>query len=247
MNKILYLGDTALDQAASYLAGILSYSKIDFDYLASDKKFKDSFLKNEYSAIIISDYPAKNFTKNQINRLIAKIQNGTGLLMIGGWESFVGLAGKYEKTALSEVLPVVMGKTDDRVNCFGPCMIVKKNEHAIIKGLPFETKMPAVGGFNKFKVKKGCLEILSTRRYKAQLKSSEIKFSPMQTSPLLVIGSFGKGKTAAFASDVSPHWVGPFVDWGNKRIKAQAEGGNEIEVGNWYVQFFRNIINWISK
>jgi uncharacterized membrane protein len=31
---------------------------------------------------------------------------------------------------------------------------------------------------------------------------------------LLVVGEYGKGRTAAFTSDCSPHWVSPeFVEW----------------------------------
>jgi uncharacterized membrane protein len=113
--------------------------------------------------------------------------------------------------------------------------------------LPFDKNLPAIGGFNKVEVKKGCKEILSARRFKTEYKSGRSKFSEMQDLPLLITGSYGKGKTAAFTSDVSPHWVGPLVDWGNKRITAQAKGGNEVEIGNWYAQFFINIIKWVSK
>jgi hypothetical protein len=34
---VLYLGDTSLDTAASYLAGVMTYFDIGFDYVASDE------------------------------------------------------------------------------------------------------------------------------------------------------------------------------------------------------------------
>ena len=40
--------------------------------------------------------------------------------------------------------------------------------------------------------------------------------------PVLVIGTAGHGRAAAFASDIAPHWVGGFVDWGDSRVTAQA-------------------------
>ena len=248
MNKdILYLGDTNLDQAASYLAGIMSYCNIGFDYLASDKKPERSFLDTDYKAIIISDYPADNFSAEQLSSLMVKIKNGTGLLMIGGWESFTGLDGRYNETPLKDILPVVMADSDDRVNHSGPCLVEMNCAHEIVAGLPFESDTPAIGGFNEFEVKPDGIIILSSRRFTASYNGSLFKFSAGQSSPLLVAGSFGDGRTAAFASDVAPHWVGPLVDWGDKRITAQANGASQIEVGNWYAQFFANLIQWVQK
>jgi hypothetical protein len=62
----------------------------------------------------------------------------------------------------------------------------------------------------------------------------------------LIVGRYGAGRTAALATDVAPHWVGGFVDWGDRRI-AQAVGGGMIEVGNWYARFFHNLVAWTGK
>jgi hypothetical protein len=43
-NMILYCGDTALREAASYLAGVMAHFTIPFDYLASNQRFDDQFL-----------------------------------------------------------------------------------------------------------------------------------------------------------------------------------------------------------
>jgi hypothetical protein len=51
--------------------------------------------------------------------------------------------------------------------------------------------------------------------------------------PLLVTGQHGAGRVAAITTDVAPHWVGGFVDWGDARVAAQADGAPAIEVGNW--------------
>jgi len=44
--------------------------------------------------------------------------------------------------------------------------------------------------------------------------------------PLLVAGSFGKGRSLAWTSDIGPHWLPPeFVAWkGYARLWAQALG-----------------------
>lgn len=245
--KVLYLGDTAIDQAGSYLAGVMTYYSTDFDYVPSNEMFDETFLRNDYKAIIISDYPAGNFLPFHIDTIIEKIKNGTGLLMIGGWDSFVGINGKYNETSLVNVLPVIMSDKDDRVNCSGPCLVVRNSKHVITDALPFEGNAPAIGGFNSLKVKQNCTAILSSRHFQAVYNRKGFDLSELQNSPLLVTGQFGKGNVAAFASDAAPHWVGPLIDWGDKRITAKAAGSREIEVGNWYAQLFINIIRWVSK
>jgi len=76
--KILYLGDTSLDTAASYLAGVMTAGRIEFDYLRSDEKFRSEMLASNYSAIIISDYPAENFTFGQLEEIAERVQQGNG-------------------------------------------------------------------------------------------------------------------------------------------------------------------------
>jgi len=47
--------------------------------------------------------------------------------------------------------------------------------------------------------------------------------------PLLVVGRFGEGRVAAFASDILPHWGSPrFTEWTS------------------YVRFWENVFRWIA-
>jgi len=62
----------------------------------------------------------------------------------------------------------------------------------------------------------------------------------------LVVGEFGRGRTAALATDVAPHWCGGLVDWGDRRLVRQV-GGGRIEVGNWYAELFRNLLVWTGR
>jgi uncharacterized membrane protein len=96
---VLYLGDTSLDTAASYLAGIMTHFNIGFDYIASDEP-ADRFLVDEaaYRLVILSDYPARNLKMSQMEQIAAWVRVGAGLLMIGGWESFQGSDGSYNGT-----------------------------------------------------------------------------------------------------------------------------------------------------
>ena len=86
---------------------------------------------------------------------------------------------------------------------------------------------------------------LDFKSFNAAMKKGKVVFTENCKYPLLVVSDSGSSRSAAFASDVAPHWVGPLVDWGDARINAQAPGAGEIEVGNWYAQFFANLINWL--
>ncbi|OQA00318.1 MAG: hypothetical protein BWY69_01767 [Planctomycetes bacterium ADurb.Bin401] len=247
MKKVLYLGDTSLSGSASYLAAIMAYHNVDFDYLPSDSKFDDQLLNNDYCAFVISDYPAANFSESQIDKIILKIKSGAGLLMIGGWESFTGLAGSYNRTALTEVLPVIMEDFDDRMNLYCPSLVVRNQSHIITDALPIESHTPLMGGFNRFRVKRFGCEVLSIQLFKAEQNNNDFKFTIEERYPLLVTGAFGDANITAFASDVAPHWVGPLVDWGDKRITSKAPYGEQVEVGNWYAQLFINMIFWTAN
>lgn len=244
---VLYLGDSALKGAGSYLAGVMSFHNISFDYLASGQRFSQSLLSKNYAAIIISDYPARNFSPGQLNSIAEQVGAGMGLLMIGGWTSFSGANCEYTDTVLKEVLPVVMESSDDRVNCYQPCLVENICEHPIIASLPFDENPPGIGGFNRLTAKPEGTTVLSARRFKVCRREDKFTFMPFEKpDPLLVVGSYGKGQVAAFATDVAPHWVGGLVDWGDARIQAQAPGANPIEVGNLYAKLFANMISWIA-
>jgi uncharacterized membrane protein len=245
--SILYMGDTSLETSASYLAGVLKAYSIDFDYVSSSQRCSDELLGKPYRAVILSDYPAANFSQAQFDLLKKKIADGLGLLMIGGWESFVGLGGNYHTTILSEILPVTMQKKDDRVNWWGPCVVEKTSEHAIASNLPLLRDLPVVGGFNEVKAKQDAITILSARRFSVSKSGDALTFTPQGRSPLLVVGTSAKGRVAAFMSDAAPHWVGGLVDWGKKRMTVKANGANEVEVGESYAALFANMIRWTAN
>jgi len=52
-------------------------------------------------------------------------------------------------------------------------------------------------------------------------------------------------RTAALTTDLAPHWCGGWVDWGARRraLPVTAEFG--VEVGDLYVRFVRQLIQWL--
>jgi hypothetical protein len=243
--KICYLGDDSLQGAAAYLAGILIYHGLAFDYVPSAESPPRSFLDEDYAAYVLSDYPSPRLGEEAMCRIAAQVDRGAGLLMIGGWESFHGQMGEYDESPLAAVLPVLMQSCDDRRNFAQPCLIEKLADHAVLAELPWD-QPPGIGGINVVEAKSETETLLDAVSFSVSRTDSGYDFTQQDRSPLLVVGRHGLGRTAALATDVAPHWVGGFVDWGDKRI-AQDLGGGMIEVGNWYAHFFRNLVAWTGR
>ena len=212
--KVLYLGDTALSAAASYLAGVLAHHDIEFDYVASDVTFDASLFADDCTALIISDYKSDKFAPADFERIVARVRKGMGLLMIGGYYSFQGINGgaRYHGTPVEEVLPVEILPWDDRVEVpegFTP--VVRDRRHPILDG--FRGAWPALLGFNEVKPKPDALVLATVS-------------ADYGEKPLLVAGGHGKGRTLAWTSDIGPHWLPPeFAAWkGYARLWRQSLG-----------------------
>ncbi|WP_152048689.1 glutamine amidotransferase [Aureimonas psammosilenae] len=168
-----------------------------------------------YDAVILSDIGANTLllhpdtwihsktTPNRLKLLREYVERGGALLMFGGYYSFQGINGgaRYRKTAVEEVLPVSCLPVDDRVEVpegFAP-VVTGDTSHPILQGLG--TDWPVLLGYNEVELKPGA-EVLAT-------VSTEYG-----SQPLLVTGTYGKGRTVVWTSDVGPHWLpGEFIRW----------------------------------
>ncbi len=266
--KICYLGDDNFQGAAAYLGGIMLHFGLEFDYVPSSEAPPASFAATPYALYVVSDYPAATFGRAAMSHVAECVEQGAGLAMLGGWESFFGRLGEYHASPLAEVLPVVMQQSDDRRNSAQPCLIDKKADHPILEGLPWN-QPPGIGGYNAITPKPDATTLLTAVRFAVRRiprgtaevvvksLSNPLDVPPITASvpfiltrseevPLLVVGRHGRGRVAALATDVAPHWVGGLVDWGDRRITQEVAGGF-VEIGNWYAQFFHNLLVWTGK
>lgn len=131
-------------------------------------------------------------------RAIAEhVEQGGGLLMIGGYMSFSGFDGhaRYHNTRLAHVLPVEMLGHDDRIEEPEGITPTVARRHEVLAGLPAD--WPFFLGYNRLRAKPSADVVLTT-----------------ENDPFLVVGEHGHGRVAAFASDCSPHWGSDaFVAW----------------------------------
>jgi hypothetical protein len=243
--KICYLGDDRLSGAAAYLAGIMLHHGLAFDHVPSDEGPPAAFGREPYALYVVSDYPAARFGAAAMTYVADCVRQGSGLVMLGGWESYFGRLGGYHESPLADVLPVVIQRADDRRNFAQPCLLNQVAEHPILAGLPWD-EPPGIGGLNAVTPKPGTQTLLSAVPFSVRRAGGQFGFSPRQALPLLVVGQHGRGRTAALATDVAPHWVGGLVDWGDRRVVQEVAGGL-VEIGNWYAQLFRNLLVWTGQ
>ena len=162
-----------------------------------------------YDVVVMSDIPADTIQlhpavfergerrPDRLRVLADYARAGGGVLMVGGYMSFSGIDGKarYQATPLAEVLPVRMLGVDDRIETpegVSPSVAV---EHEILHGIPGE--WPYFLGYNRVEAKPEATVLME-----------------VDDDPFLVVGAAGEGRTAAFASDCSPHWGSPeFLAW----------------------------------
>jgi hypothetical protein len=248
-NHVLYLGDTALSGAAAYLAGLMTAFGIGYDYVPSDGDLSSEMASERRKLFIISDYPASRMLPPVQEIILKQVHDqAAGLLMIGGWESFHGHGGNWNGTPIADALPVEISSEDDRINCDQPALVIESESHEITAGLPWADRPPTIGGFNRVISKPGSATILLVQRLQAVFHEGRFEFMPREQDPLLVLGSHGFGFTAALMTDLAPHWVGGFVDWGDaERVTAHAPGSWPIEVGNLYSQFIANLLTWTGQ
>ncbi len=245
--SVLYLGDTNLHNAAAYLAGLMTRWGWDFDYVASDERATPQHFEQPRSLFVLSDYPSAQLDDTLQQTLLDQVAAGAGLLMCGGWESFHGLGGNWDGSIVSQALPVEISDQEDRVNCDRPVLLRKLTEHDIVAGLPWDTRPPVIGGFNRVTAAKSATVLLEAQQFDARCVAGTFTFAPTRCDPLLIVDTFESGRAAVLATDVAPHWVGPLVDWGDGRVQAQADGANDVEVGDNYDKFLRQLLGWTAR
>lgn len=181
---------------------------------------------SKYDVVILSDIGADTLllhpdtflrgerTPNRLAVIDEWVRSGGGFLMVGGYMSFAGFEGKgrYHATPVEDCLPVEVRGHDDRAERpEGVHPRLKVADHAILAGLPQE--WPYFLGYNRLTAKAEATVLLG-----------------VDDDPFLTVWSRGSGRSAAFASDCSPHWGSPaFMAW------------------DGYSHFWDQLLGWLSE
>lgn len=170
----------------------------------------DPAILKEYDVIMLSDIGSNSFllhpdtyvrsrrTTNRLKLIQQYVKEGGGLCMIGGYMTFQGIdgRGRWHGTPVEACLPVEIHFCDDRVEVpegYEPQVV--QGEHPILKGIP--DQWPFLLGYNRVRTKPEGLNLLEH-----------------EGDPILIVGTYGLGKTMAFTSDCAPHWAPyEFLEW----------------------------------
>lgn len=196
------------------------YIKAAFEKAGYDFTFIPNHLANEefpfsleelkqYDIIILSDIgantlllPTATFTKskvmpNRCNLIRDYVLDGGSLLMVGGYLTFSGVdaKGKWQDTAVQEVLPVKILPTDDRMEHCEGVRPVNVCKHEILEGI--DEEWPIVLGYNK-----------------TVLKEEAKCIATVCGDPFIAVGEYNKGRSCVFTTDCAPHWAPEeFCEW----------------------------------
>jgi uncharacterized membrane protein len=189
----------------------------DFPWASSDLADYDVVVLSDVSADTLQLHPDTLLRGQRRPDRLAEIsryvQAGGGFLMVGGYMSFSGFEGKarFHGTAIEDMLPVRMLGYDDRREVpQGAVPQGRPVQHPILDAVSGD--WPFFLGYNRLEQAGG--EVLLD----------------IGCDPLLVVGEHGSGRTAAFASDCSPHWGSPeFLEWPS------------------YGPFWNALASWLSK
>jgi len=188
----------------------------DFPWTQADFEPFDVVVLSDISADTIQLHPRctdqGERTPDRLRVLVDHVEGGHGLLMVGGYMSFSGCEGKarYQSTPLAAALPVEMLGHDDRVEAPEGVNPSVRTAHPVVDGLADE--WPYFLGYNRLRPKDDATVVMS-----------------VESDPFLILGTAGAGRTAAFASDCSPHWGSPeFLAWPG------------------YARFWSQLIGWLG-
>ena len=248
MSKILFIGESWLvhvqetkgfdvftydyyETATEYIEKALTESGNTFVHLPSHL-VEAQFPKTpeelaDYDVVMISDCGANTFnlpmstftrlqrSENKLKMLQNYVADGGALVMIGGYLTFQGIEAKgaYKNTYLEEVLPVTLLSGDDRMErCQGVDPVITKPDHPVFKNVP-NNNLPCLYGYNKLLPK----------------ENSDV-IAEVDGNPLIVLGTYGKGRTCAYATDCAPHW-------------------SPVEFCTWegYQPLWNNLVNWLTQ
>lgn len=167
----------------------------------------------EYDVVILSDVGALTLLVgpdtrrgrvgvNRLTLIKEFVEAGGGLLCAGGYMSFQGMFGTagFHDTAVEDALPIRCQTGPDGLEVpEGLRASIELFDHEIWRGI--DGPLPPVLGMNRVSLRDGS-ELLASCLHRGA------------HWPLLAVSEFGRGRSAAWTSDIGPHWLTEeFTNW----------------------------------
>jgi uncharacterized membrane protein len=189
-----------------------------------------NFEKKHYDVIVIGDISAEKFARGnggvfaQIRKMVE--ENGTGLLMLGGYQTF-GNKDWQNVRPIAEILPVrPLGEGQIKGE-----IRLKATPPGLAYAMRLSDGDPQHVWRDVFQPLQGMANI-GPKRPDAEVFLEE---DGLERRPVIVATAAGKGRTMAFAADTTwKAWRRPTPDFKADAIKA-------------YERFWRQVILWLAK
>lgn len=224
-----------LRNEVKYLRSLNQSSKIQIDYflMRTDPRFQNRQLQPEmfspgaYDVYIIGDVPASVMGNENLELLVRQMDQGAGLLMLGGYHTYS--AGGYASSPLARRLPVQLnaalqrpvGQFDASQHLQTPITVLPTasgNRHFVtlvddpVENAKTWSSLIALEGANRLAPKSEFVEVLATSQEQA---------------PLMIAGESGRSRIMCLAMDDTYAWA---------------------QAGRWdiYQRFWRQLMMWLA-
>ena len=152
----------------------------------------DFFDRSKYGNEIVT-FP------DRLKVLARAVENGLGLLYLGGWLSFSGHMekGNWRRCPIRDWLPFTCLLGEDLMESSEGFKIAAVADHPVTAGLDLAT-VPPIMGYNEFEARQGMTVLWNIAE---------------TTHPLLGVSEHGAGRMVTYASDPVPHWGMNLMMW----------------------------------
>lgn len=179
----------------------------------------DLLQPGRFDVIILGDMARTQLPSEYHTAIRQMVENGTGLMMIGGYDSFG--AGGWGDSVLADLLPVQMRRADGQNQ--DPVQFVPKDKRHFILRLDSDPQRSE-------QIWQGLEPLAGSNLWFGLKPNSLVLAESAKGQPLLVAApDFGAGRTLAFAGDTTWRWRG-------------TEESNRV-----HSRFWRQLILWLSR
>jgi prepilin-type processing-associated H-X9-DG protein len=212
--------------------------KLDYMYIRADRpetrppELAERFKPGKYDVYMIGDLDSEAFEKGELEQLRTTVEQGAGLIMMGGIHSFG--PGGYGNTELADVLPIEIGRLERQQ--FGEK--IREDLHLAEKAKMQPTQYgasqflmllaPADKRQNNLEAWNKLPPLEGANRFAGLKKGANVLAESAQGEPLLAASTFGNGRVLAFAGDSTWHWWMEGQEAAHKR-------------------FWRQVVLWLAR
>lgn len=204
------------------------------NYRRQQLDLREQLREGKFDVFLIGNVDSMGLNEETWQQIANEVAQGAGLAMLGGFHSFG--PGGFRNTPMDDVLPILIGPAERQnfgetvrqdMHLAGPVRMfvtgAGKMLHPMFQ-LDEETAarldwkmLPELDGANRF-----------DRRALKPNAAVVAEADDPQRSPLIVVGAWGEGRTAAVAFDTTWRW--------------QMEGFGELQH-----RFWRQLVLWLSR